>query len=47
MAGYGGFRDDAAAPDRINQVVLGNDTLAASHQMKQQVEDLWPERDRL
>src|SRR3546814_16070394 len=47
MAGESGLRDDPAAPDHLNQVVLGDDALAVLHQVKQQVEDLRPDRDRL
>jgi hypothetical protein len=46
MAGQSGFRDDPAAPNHLNQVVLGHHALAVLHQVKQQIEDLWPERDR-
>src|SRR3546814_12212148 len=47
MAGESGLRDDPAAPDHLNQVVLGDDALAVLHQVKQQVEGLRPDRDRL
>jgi hypothetical protein len=47
VAGQGGFRDDAAAPDGFDQVVLAHDTRAVLHEVKQQVEDLRPDRDHL
>src|SRR3546814_9819011 len=37
MAGASGLRDDPAAPDHLNQVVIGDDSLAVLHQVKQQV----------
>ena len=34
------FRDDAAAPDRGDQIVLADDAVAVLHQVDQQVEHL-------
>src|SRR5215471_1959536 len=47
MTGEGGFRDDSAAPDRLDQVVLGHDSLAVPKQIRQQIEDLRPDSDRI
>src|SRR5262252_8417466 len=37
------FRDDPAAPYRLQQVVLANDAVAVPDEMQQQVEDLRPD----
>jgi hypothetical protein len=34
------FRDDPARPDRLQQFVLGDDPVAVTHEVQQQVEDL-------
>jgi hypothetical protein len=39
-ARQGRFRDDPSTPDRVQQVVLGDDVLAIANQKDQQVEDL-------
>ena len=47
MAGQSGFRDDSAAPDHLDQIVLGDDMLAVPHKVEQQVENLRAHLDRL
>src|SRR5262245_51789938 len=47
MAGQGGFRDDPSTPYRIDQVVLADNARAVLQQIRQQVEDLRPDRNRL
>ena len=42
-----GFRDDAALPDVLEQIVLGDDVVAMLHQMHQQIEHLRLDRDDL
>src|SRR5262249_57588569 len=39
-AGQGRIRDDTAAPDRGDQIVLADDAVAVLHQINQQVEHL-------
>src|SRR5262249_19049240 len=34
------FRDDAALPDRVEQLVLGDDSIPVSHEMNEQIEHL-------
>jgi hypothetical protein len=46
MAGQSRLGDDSPVPHRVEQVVLADDALAVPHQEKQQVEDLWPDRNR-
>jgi hypothetical protein len=46
-AGQGGFGDDSPVPDRFDELVLGDDPLAVSHQMDQQIEDLRLDRHKL
>src|SRR5665213_2748067 len=43
----GRFRDDPAAPQRVQQVVLGDDAVAVADQKHQQVKYLWLQRDSL
>ena len=42
-----GFGDDAAIPDRLDQIVLGDDVVAVFDQVNQQVEDFRPNRNNL
>ena len=42
-----GVRDDAAAPDRCDEVVLADDAVAVAHEMDEQIEDLGLHRDQL
>jgi hypothetical protein len=44
-AGQGRFRDDAAAPDRFNQIVLADDAIAIRDEINQNVENLRLDRD--
>ena len=46
VTGQGRFRNDPAAPYRVQQVVLGDDVLALLHQVEEQVEDLRPHGNR-
>ena len=46
-AGQGGFGDDAAVPDRLDQIVLGDDVVAVFDQMNQEIEHLRLDRDAL
>ena len=41
------FGDDAAVPDRLDQIVLGDDAVAVFDQMNQQIEHLRLDRDAL
>ena len=45
-AGQGRFRNDPPAPDRVQQIVLGDDAVAIADQVHQQVEDLRFEGNR-
>jgi hypothetical protein len=47
MAGQGRFSDDAATPDRLQQVILADDVLAVLDEVEQQVEDLRPDGNSL
>lgn len=40
-AGEGGFTDEAVAPDRVEQLFLGDDPLSVGGQVDEHVEDLW------
>jgi hypothetical protein len=46
MAGEGGFGDDTALPDVIEQVILADDARAIFDKVGEQIEDLRPYRDR-
>jgi len=46
-AGHRRFRDDPAAPDRLQEIVLADDAFAVPNQVDQEVEDLRFERDPL
>jgi hypothetical protein len=41
------IRNGAAVPDGADQVVLAGDVLSVSDKVREQVEDLWRERDVL
>ena len=41
------FGDDAAVPDRLDQIVLGDDVVAVFDQVNQQIEHLRLDRDAL
>ncbi len=45
-AGQGRFRDDPPAPNRVQQIVLGDNAVAVADQVHQQVEHLRLQRDR-
>ena len=46
-AGQRRFRDDAAVPDALDQIVLGDDAVAVLYQVDQQIEHLRLDGDRL
>ena len=41
------IRYDPAAPDRSDEIVLADEAVAVLHQVNQQVEDLWLDRNEL
>src|SRR5690606_10327718 len=47
VTGDGRLGNDAAAPHRLEQVVLADDTVAMAEQMQQKVEDLRPDIDHV
>ena len=46
MGAQGRIRDGPAFPDGRQQIVLADHTFTIVKQIRQEVEDLWPDRDR-